>query len=198
MSEISGERSPAGLEHLKAGGSEVARKNCQAAKTASRPCRCVIERAGDVAHADDADQAVIVDHGQMPDVVLVHQMAHMLERVGGAAGHQLLHRDQLRDLEVDASRAVLGDGAHHVALGEHADRGVAFGADHVLDHQRADIVGAHQLRGNGNGFVHANRGNTRGLLAQDVSDSHRNLLLVAALNINVATQCWYTLCQLST
>ena len=71
---------------------------------------------------------------------------------------------------------MLGDGAHDVALGEHADRGIAFGADDVLDHERADIAGAHQLRGDGDGLVHANRRNTGGLLAQDISDLHRNLL----------------------
>ena len=140
----------------------------------------VVERGRDVADADDADQAVIVDHRQMADVILVHEMTHMFERIGRAAGHQLLHRDQLRDLQIDAGRAVLGDGANHVALGEHADRGIALGAHDVLDHQRADIAGAHQLRGDGDGLVHANRCNTGGLLAQDISDLHRNLLLVTA------------------
>ena len=109
--------------------------------------------------------------------MLVHEMTNMIERVGRTAGHQLLHRDQLRDLQIDAGGAVLGDRAHHVALGEHADRGIAFGADDVLDHQRADIAGAHQLRGNGDGLVHANRCNTGGLLAQDISDLHGNLLV---------------------
>ena len=90
-------------------------------------------------------------------------------------------------LQVDAGGAVLGDRAHHVALGEHADRGIAFGADHVLDHERADIAGAHQLRGNGDGFVHANRCNTGGFLAQDVSDLHGNLL-----GLIDEDQVWYT------
>src|SRR5450432_1349813 len=43
--------------------------------------RLVIERGRDVADADDADQAVVVDHRQMANVVLVHQMANMLERI---------------------------------------------------------------------------------------------------------------------
>lgn len=45
----------------------------------------VIERGGDIADADDADQAVIVDHGQVADVVPVHEMTRVLERIGGAA-----------------------------------------------------------------------------------------------------------------
>ena len=155
--------------------------------------RLLVKRGRDVADADDADQAVIVDHGQMADVMLVHQVTRMLERVGRSARDQLLHRDQLRDLHVDAGGAVLGDGAHHVALGEHADGGVAFGAHDVLDHQRADIAGAHQLRGDGDGLVHADRCDTGGFLAQDVSDLHRNLL-----GLDHCAQCWYTLCQLST
>src|ERR1700754_1708712 len=105
-------------------------------------------------------------------------MTDVLEAVVGAARDQLLHRDQLRYLHIDAGGAMLGDGADHVALGEHADRGVALGAHDVLDHQRADIAGAQQLRGDGDGLIHANRRDAGVLLAQDVSDFHRNLLQV--------------------
>src|ERR1700709_221717 len=73
---------------------------------------------------------------------------------------------------------MLGDGANPVALGEHADRGVALGAHHILHHQRADIAGAHQLRRDGDGLVHAYRRDASVLLTQDVSDFHRNLLQV--------------------
>src|SRR3954470_679536 len=83
--------------------------------------RLVVERARDVAHADDADQAVIVDHGQMADVLGVHDVTDLLERIGRGARHQLLHRDQFRDLEIGAGRAMFGDGANHVAFREHAD-----------------------------------------------------------------------------
>ena len=76
-------------------------------------------------------------------------------------------------------RTVLGDGADDIAFGEHAGRGIAFGPDDVLDHKRADIARAHQLGRNGHGFIHSNCCNTRGLFAQDVSDFHRNLLLVS-------------------
>jgi hypothetical protein len=44
-----------------------------------------VERGSDIADADDADQAVIVDHRQMPDVVLVHEMTDMFERIARAA-----------------------------------------------------------------------------------------------------------------
>jgi len=135
----------------------------------------VVECAGNVAHADDADQAVIVDHGQMADMVSVHQVPHMFERIDRFAGNQLLHRDQLRDLQIDAGSAMLGNGAHDVAFGEHADRGVAFGPHHILDHERADIAGAHQLSRNADSLVHSNRRNAGSFLAQDVSNLHRNL-----------------------
>jgi hypothetical protein len=71
---------------------------------------------------------------------------------------------------------VLGNRPDHVALSEHTDRGVAFGLDDILDHKRADIAGAHQLGGNGDGLVHPNRRNAGSFFAQDVSDLHRNLL----------------------
>ena len=58
----------------------------------SRRAGClVIERSRDVADADDANQTVIVDHRQMADVVLVHEMTNMFERIGRGAGDQLLH-----------------------------------------------------------------------------------------------------------
>ncbi len=100
----------------------------------------------------------------------------MLERIRRRAGDELLDGDELRHAHVDAGRTVLGDRAYDVALGEHADRSVALGADDILHHQCADIAGAHQLRGNGDRLVHANRCDTGGLLAQDISDLHGNLL----------------------
>src|ERR1700686_5188521 len=58
----------------------------------SPPGLClVIERGRNVADADDADQAVIVDDRQMADEVLVHQMTNVFERIGRTAGHELLH-----------------------------------------------------------------------------------------------------------
>ena len=45
----------------------------------------LVERGRDIADADDADQAVIVDHGQMPDVVLVHEVTDMFERIARTA-----------------------------------------------------------------------------------------------------------------
>src|SRR5258708_6490245 len=42
----------------------------------------VIERGRNVADADDADQAVIVDDRQMADVVLVHQVTNVFQRIG--------------------------------------------------------------------------------------------------------------------
>ena len=50
-----------------------------------------VERSADIAHADDAGEVVIVDHRQMADVVPLHEMTHVLERVGRTAGDQLLH-----------------------------------------------------------------------------------------------------------
>ena len=64
----------------------------------------------------------------------------------------------------------------NTAVGMFTERRVAFGADDILDDQRADIAGTHQLRGNGDGLVHANRCDTGGFLAQDISDFHGNLL----------------------
>ena len=124
---------------------------------------CFVERRRNIADADDADQAVIVDHRQVADVMPVHEMTNMLERVGRSARHQLLHRNELRNPQVCAGGAVFGDRADHVTLGEHADRGIALGANDILDHERADIARAHQLRGNGDGLVHANRCDTGGL-----------------------------------
>src|SRR5829696_4782117 len=139
--------------------------------------RCfVVERVEDVANADDADQAVIVDDRHVADVMLAHEVTDMLERIRRCAGDELLHRNELRNAHVDARRAVLGDGPHHVAFGEHADRRVALGADDILDDQRADIAGAHQLGCDGDGLVHADRCDTGGFLAQDISDLHGNLL----------------------
>jgi len=82
----------------------------------------------------------------------------------------------LRNAHVHAGRAVFGNRAHHVAFSEHAHGRIAFGANDVLDHQRTNIAGAHQLRGNGDGLVHADCCNTGGFLAQDISDLHGNLL----------------------
>src|ERR1700730_9022759 len=144
----------------------------------------VIECGTDVANADDTDQAVVLDHWQVTDMVPVHQMANMFERIGRTAGDQLLHRDELRNLQIDAGRAVFGDGANHVALREHPDRGIAFGPNHVLDYKRADIAGAHQLGGNTDGLIHSNRRNTGSLLAQDVSDLHRNLPQMSSLYVS--------------
>ena len=81
----------------------------------------------------------------------------------------------MRDLDIDTGGAVFGDRANDITFGEHADCGIAFGADDVFDDERADIARAHQLRGNADSLVHANRHNTRRLFAQDVSDLHRNL-----------------------
>ena len=50
-------------------------------------------------------QAVIVDHRQMADLVPVHQMPGLFERIARTAGDQLLHRDQLRDLQSERARA---------------------------------------------------------------------------------------------
>src|SRR5712664_3052885 len=71
---------------------------------------------------------------------------------------------------------MFGNGANDVAFGKHANRGVAFGPDDILDHERADIAGAHQLGGDADSFIHSNRRNAGSFLAQDVSDLHRNLL----------------------
>src|SRR5205085_9383199 len=107
----------------------------------------------DVADADDANQPVIIDHKQMADVVSVHEVTSMFESIGRAARHQLLHGNQLRDLQIGAGRAVFGNRANHVALGEHAYRGIAFSPDDILDHQRADVAGPHQLGGNADCLV---------------------------------------------
>ena len=56
-----------------------------------RSRRLVVERRRDVADADDADQAEVLEHRQMADVVLVHEMTNMFERIGRDAGNQLLH-----------------------------------------------------------------------------------------------------------
>src|SRR5204863_8656231 len=89
----------------------------------------LVEGGRDVADADDANQTVIVDHRQMADVVSVHQVTSMFESIGRAARHQLMHANQLRDLQIDAGRAVYGNRANDVALGEHAYRGIAFSPD---------------------------------------------------------------------
>ena len=115
----------------------------------------------------------------MPDVVLVHEMTNMLDRIARTAGDQLLHGNQLRNLQIDAGGTVLGNRADDIAFCEHANGGIAFGPHHILDYKRADIAGAHQLGGNTDGFVHSNRCNTSSFLAQDVSDLHRNLLRVS-------------------
>ena len=119
---------------------------------------------------------MIVDDRQMADAVLVHEMTNVFERIGRTAADQLLRRDQFRNLQIGAGRTVLCNRADNVVFCEHADRGIAFGPDNILDHKRADIVGAHQLCGSGDGFVHSNRHNARGLPAQDVADLHHDLL----------------------
>src|SRR4030088_2591371 len=58
----------------------------------------VLRRGEDIADTDDADQAVIVDHRQMANVVLIHQVTNMFEGVGRTAGDQLAHGHQLRNL----------------------------------------------------------------------------------------------------
>ena len=47
-----------------------------------RGCSFVIERGRNVADANDADQAVIVDDRQMADMVLVHQVTNVFQRIG--------------------------------------------------------------------------------------------------------------------
>ena len=42
----------------------------------------VVERGRDVADADDADQAVVIDHRQVPNMVFVHQMTGVFKRIG--------------------------------------------------------------------------------------------------------------------
>ena len=70
---------------------------------------------------------------------------------------------------------MFGNRAHHVALGEHAYCRIAFGPDDILDHQRADVAGPHQLGGNADCLVHADGRDTGSFLAQNVSDLHGNL-----------------------
>src|SRR3954447_12364858 len=141
---------------------------------ASRRCSL----SSDVANADDADQTVIVDDRQMAHVVLVHEMTNVLGRIAQTAADQL-QRNQLRNLQIETGRAVICNCADHVAFCKHTDRGIALGPDNVLNHKRAYLVSAHQLRGNGDGFVHSDRNNARGFLAQHVSDLHHNLLQMA-------------------
>jgi hypothetical protein len=52
------------------------------------------------------------------------------------------------------------------------------------------------LCGDSDRFVHADRRNARGFLAQDVSDFHRNLLGVSYRKC-LGRRYWYTLFQLS-
>jgi hypothetical protein len=83
---------PAGLEwNLKATAIAAEGAGSSGCGDRSRRRRLVIERRRDVADADDADQAVVFEHRQMADVVLVHQMTNMFERIGRDAGNQLLH-----------------------------------------------------------------------------------------------------------
>jgi hypothetical protein len=53
--------------------------------------RCIGGASGDINRdipdADDANQAVVVDHRQMADVVLVHEMTNMFERIGRCTGN---------------------------------------------------------------------------------------------------------------
>ena len=111
----------------------------------------------------------------MADVVSIHQVTSMFESIGRAARHQLLDGNQLRDLQIDTGRSVFGNRANDVALSEHAYRGIAFSPDDILDHQRADVAGPHQLGGNADCLVHANGRDTGSFLAQNVSDLHGNL-----------------------
>src|SRR3984885_9461317 len=45
-----------------------------------------------IADADHTAQAVIVDHGQVANMMLVHQVPNLFQRIVGAARHQLLNR----------------------------------------------------------------------------------------------------------
>ena len=67
---------------------------------------------------------------------------------------------------------MVGDGAHDVALGKHADDGIALGANHILDHQCADLLPMEKFYGGLHGFVHADRGDTRTLSAKDLFHLH--------------------------
>src|SRR5262249_27949562 len=183
---------PAALRRSARGQPQVSAFRSELALRRRQTSRGRVKRGGNIAHADHARERDIVDDGQMANTVHRHEMAYMLERVAGSAGNETLHRDQLRDLQIDTGSSLLGDRAHHVALCEHADRGIAFGADDVLHHQRANIVRAHQLGGHADGLVHPNRDHASGLLAQNVSDQHRNLLLEQDTGID-----WYTIYQLS-
>jgi len=65
-----------------------------------------------------------------------------------------------------------------------------------LTNERADIAGAHQLGGDADSFIIANRRNAGSFLAQDVSDLHRNLLQMKPQDVFGDHQIGYTLCPI--
>jgi hypothetical protein len=97
----------------------------------------VSPKALEISHADDANQAVIVDR-QMTDVLKVHDVTNVLKRVGRGATTVAAPISVAR-LEIGARR-VFSAIARTTSRLEHADGGVAFGAHDVLDHQRTDIA----------------------------------------------------------
>src|ERR1700730_10432911 len=102
-----------------------------------------IERGGDILHADDADETVVVYDRQMSDVVLVHDGMDALECVFRTAGHELRYRDKLRDFHVDGGRTAIGDRTCGVAISKDSSRGIALGMHDVLDHNCTHIVCTH-------------------------------------------------------
>src|SRR4051794_14842548 len=69
-----------GLGGFSALFSAMSRQACSSGDRAGRGC-LVVQSAGDIADADHPDQPVIVDHGHVADVVLVHQVPNVLQRI---------------------------------------------------------------------------------------------------------------------
>src|SRR6266498_2899832 len=98
--------------------------------------------AGQVGFGDDADQAVVVDHRQVLDPVLLHLMQY-LAYTGGGLGPEQRFLGQVTGPDLGRV-AALGDAPQHdVAVSEDAVQPVVGAADR----QRANTEIAHLLRG---------------------------------------------------
>src|SRR6266496_3968105 len=108
----------------------------------------LVQVAGQVGLADDADQAVVVAHRQPLDVVVFHLVQHLAD-VGGGLDPEQRALSQLTGSK-QAGVAAFGDAPHHdVAVGQDAVQPVVGAADR----QRADAQIAHLLRGGRDGVV---------------------------------------------
>ena len=126
----------------------------------------------DVADADDAHQAAVVDHRDVADAALGHELHELVDRRPQTAGGQL-GAHEIADGAFESAGAIGGERSHNIALGDDA-RHIVPPVGH---HQGPDVV----LLQNGysltDGDVAGDGHDVCALVLENVLDQHLGHLL---------------------